>query len=282
MPEQGLAILRFIILTAVYTVLASVATWPVVLSTAGSSVYLICKVYLYASRITQEWDYALFVASFVVSWAEVFLHASAIAPLSKMSKRARWTENTSTIPMNEEAPLLDDTSSTRGMLVPGRRLPPVFDSQGSASINQYATPALSDMDSDAFGTPTSGTPSGTPRLHRAMSAGSRNDAGGALLSPEGLAKLDERLIQLCRHGQEAVQDTWDMAVNPQFEWQTILEKSGVTVSQCTIGSRSVLKSEGLVRVSPSVLFHILYYKDTARTSWNPVIEQFEVLEELDR
>eukprot|EP00037_Helgoeca_nana_P015309 m.143029 g.143029 ORF g.143029 m.143029 type:complete len:491 (-) comp22958_c0_seq1:2546-4018(-) len=288
----GLSILRFIVLTTSYTVLASLYTWPVVLCTAGSSVYLICKVYLYSSRITQEWDYAIFISSFVVSWAEVFLHASAIVPLRKLRASSQLSRQRGDPAYDERAPLLlengrgngyyNGSDVPRGILIPGGSRSAGASTPGS--INQYSTPVQSDVDSDVFGTPKSaGTPIGTPMMGRARSLSRGALSSSALpLSPEGLAQLDERLINLNRRGEDAVQDTWEMAVGEQFQWNVELEKSGIIVSSTTIGSRTVLRAEGLIRVSPSVLFHILYAKEKSRTSWNPIIERFEVLEDIDR
>eukprot|EP00038_Savillea_parva_P016685 m.17627 g.17627 ORF g.17627 m.17627 type:complete len:488 (-) comp3516_c0_seq1:91-1554(-) len=276
----GLAILRFLVLTTAYTILVSVATWPVVLCTAGSSVYLIVKVYLYASRITQEWDYAIFISSFIVSWAEVFLHASAIVPLKKLKQSSRppqrvYDNARDTQPLLYEPGDRTDSQSSRGILIPDHRRSVGASTPGS--VNNYSTPIGSDGESDAFGTPRStGSEVGTPTLQR---AGSLN---GVQLSPEGLARLDERMIELSRRGEDAVQDVWEMAVGEELQWKVELEKSGVTVSSCNVGTRTVLKAEGLVRVSPSVLFHILHFKGKTRTSWNPIIDQFEVLEEIDR
>jgi len=283
----GLAILRFLVLTTAYTVLATLHSWPVVLCTAGSSVYLICKVYLYATKITQEWDYAIFISSFVVSWAEVFLHASAIVPLKKLrASSARQSFGSDGRAPNEATPLLLENGhsgydNSRGILIPQRRLGDRTNASTPASINQYSTPMQSDTESDVFGTPRSaGSEVGTPQMGRARSVSQA--AQRISLSPEGLAQLDERLINLGRRGEEAVQDVWEMAQGTRFDWRVELEKSGVTVSSCNVGSRNVLKAQGLIRVSPSVLFHILYFKDSTRSSWNPIIDRFDVLEVIDR
>jgi hypothetical protein len=246
--------------------------------------YLICKVYLYSSRITQEWDYAIFISSFVVSWAEVFLHASAIVPLRKLRASSQLSRQRGDPAYDERAPLLlengrgngyyNGSDVPRGILIPGGSRSAGASTPGS--INQYSTPVQSDVDSDVFGTPKSaGTPIGTPMMGRARSLSRGALSSSALpLSPEGLAQLDERLINLNRRGEDAVQDTWEMAVGEQFQWNVELEKSGIIVSSTTIGSRTVLRAEGLIRVSPSVLFHILYAKEKSRTSWNPIIERW--------
>lgn len=208
------------------------------------------------------------------------MHASAIVPLKKLKRRRSESSVTDTTPLLHENGSVDGylRDGPRGILVPDRRSG--SRSIGAAtpgSINQFSTPVQSDAESDVFGTPKSaGSEVGTPMMQRARSVSRgavANTGSRVVLSPEGLAKLDERLITLNRRGEEAVQDVWDMATSDRFPWHVELEKAGVTVSSCTVGTRNVLKAEGLVRVSPSVLFHILYTKDKTRTSWNPIIER---------
>ena len=57
---QASGILRFLVLTVVYSLMKVRSTWPVVFMTTASSVFLIVKVYFYAGDFTSAWDYVMF------------------------------------------------------------------------------------------------------------------------------------------------------------------------------------------------------------------------------
>lgn len=80
-----------------------------------------------------------------------------------------------------------------------------------------------------------------------------------------------------------MRDTWELATGEGFEWQLDIDTPEVSVWSCDYGqNRRVLKSEGLVHVSPSVLFHMLHENMAAQSSWNPIINRYEVVEKVDR
>ena len=57
---QASGIVRFLVLTVVYSLVKVRSTWPVVFMTTASSVFLIVKVYFYAGDFTTAWDYVMF------------------------------------------------------------------------------------------------------------------------------------------------------------------------------------------------------------------------------
>ncbi len=141
----------------------------------------------------------------------------------------------------------------------------VFATSGTCSKFPPRNPQTSDIESDAFGTPDSGD------------GGFRDPIP---VEPDDPAA--QRRLQLSLLGEDAVQETWELAVGDDYEWQLDIDTPEVSVWSCTHQDRRILKSEGLVHVSPSVLFHMLHEELESQARWNPIISRCETIESIDR
>lgn len=153
-----------------------------------------------------------------------------------------------------------------------------FCSPFTESIPSYQ--AHSDVESDAFGTPDSGSRDLSPNWGE---GGEGRDEPASPVAGDREVPLTKRALELNNLGGDAVRDTWELATGEGFEWQLDIDTPEVSVWSCDFGQdRRVLKSEGLVHVSPAILFHMLHENMAAQSSWNPIINRYEVVEKVDR
>eukprot|EP00041_Stephanoeca_diplocostata_P001040 m.18633 g.18633 ORF g.18633 m.18633 type:complete len:551 (+) comp11532_c0_seq2:122-1774(+) len=280
----GVSMLRFLIVSIAYAGIGTVVSWPVVLCTAGTSVFLIVKIYFYASKFTAVMDYAVFISSFALCWMEAVFHAARIAPLEKQFRHLRQAAASADGCASPGA-YAGRTDPQSGATSPGL---------GQSSNAVFFTPGGSDVDSDGYGTPgsspgerplSSNTYASPEQLQDALKAVADARRAGMFDGEAGLTEhdSDERKATLSRLGLQAVQQTWRLAADDtQGSWTVEADRGGVRITSRMVENRHVLRSEGIIRVSPSVLFHVLHGNVDAQSAWNPIVDRYEVVETIDR
>lgn len=249
-------LVRLLIFSIIYSAMKVTHVWPVVSTTVAMSVFLITKVYFYLSGFVTTWDYVIFGAAFLLSFLEAGFYITRVASRDKQLDLAIKLQAAANPVQPLGVPVVEHPLS---IAIASRK------SSRAVSFSEYAS-ATSDIESDAFGTPDS----------RELNAIDNSLDDDSHYAPS------QRQLHLTNLGADAVKETWELATGDSLEWQLDIDTPDVSVWSTTLNDRRVIKSEGLVHVSPSILFHMLHQDMTAQAEWNPIINKFEVIEEIDR
>jgi len=290
----GVAIARFLLCTSIYSFGSVSVLWPMLAVALVSFVFYGVKIYMTHYEQPPKFeptDIVLYVQGCVLCVCELwFLHARVMPGHTKIGEAVSAIRHSKMHPAsNAEATTLstmgksDPVDIKRNVYEDDDDLPDDA-SSGYHTPGGYATPAaLSDAESDMYGTPQSSRESSPAQFNNggAFTLVTQPDPALARPIPSKSASRHQTDEQLAKTAADAVARTWTLATSNEINWTIEAQRGAITVWSIVRGATKILMSDGEVKASPSVLFHLLHKNIQSHTKWNPMLSRYEVIKPID-
>eukprot|EP00039_Didymoeca_costata_P031006 m.32657 g.32657 ORF g.32657 m.32657 type:complete len:498 (-) comp8435_c0_seq1:62-1555(-) len=283
----ALAMFRFLLLNLIYTIMKHQKILPLILLSIASAAFLVAKIYITRIDEVHPTTYLLYIQGFVFPWGATWFYSARVLTVSRVLTEIMGYANTSepSQPQDSSTP----NRSRDATQTPDPQKPRSYDSDGMDESLGYRTP-ISDIESDAFGTPES-TPPNSPAEVRPKKMSSQRSSSSSMVQtitrPERASSWSNPEYQ--QEATKGIDVVFKLASDNDINWRFVTEKGGITVSsaqpnngETEAGGVTLLKTECDLACSPSVLHHLLLKNIQKQASWNPLVTDYEVVCILDR
>jgi len=250
------AALRFAACIICYAIFGLRHWWPIALTTAGTSAFLIAKVFKYqwSTAANLTFDVTLVLLSFILAWGELWFLDFRVLPLETKAKEV-WLSSQRALNAGERAPLLNAT----GRSVMMERYMESAETVSVTGSNFYSiaahTPINSDDDEnsecdDSYTTKT--------------------------MSPTSMKNRYKPMAK------DVLDKAWTtMSKSMDWKFHSESKSTGDKIETKLFNNRKIFRLTTTLDIPARILLEELFYKAEGSPSWNDLVTEIQIIQTLD-
>lgn len=230
--------------------------WPIALTTAGTSAFLIAKVFKYqwVSAANLTFDVTLVLLSFILAWGELWFLDFRVLPLESKAKEV-WLTSQRALNSGERAPLLNTTTRSAMM----ERYMESAETVSVTGSNFYSiaahTPAPSDDEDDRH---------------------SETDDSSRVRSSQFMKNRYKPMAK------DVLDKAWtNLTKSTDWKFHSKSKSTGDEIETKVFNNRKIFRLTTTLDIPARLLLEELFYKAEGSPSWNDLVTEIKIVQTLD-
>jgi len=265
------ASLRFATCIVFYALFGLHHWWPIALTTAGTSIFLIAKVFLY------EWnhvglltfDVTLVLLSFILAWGELWFLDFRVLPLESKAKEVWLSSHRS---LNNS----NGYSGGGGGYVNNERAPLLGNNHRSAMMERYMeTAETASLTGSNFYSLAPYTPGNSDDEDEDNSL--EGDAADCRNFGRKKVRSDYKAI-----AKDVVETAWQtLTKSTDWKLESDSKSTGDRIESKFLDDRKIYRLTATLEIPARILLEELFYKVESSHLWNPLVTECKIVQNLD-